>query len=69
MSVKRLAGALDALEQRLETRFNELGSTADAIDAARLKAQVAKSQASAAAEDLADAICDLKSLLAEQTVG
>jgi ABC-type transporter Mla subunit MlaD len=64
-SVKRLAGALDALETRLETRIADLGAKSEAIDAARTQARVAKTQAAAAAEDLADAIRDLKSLIAE----
>jgi len=62
-SVQRLAGALDALEARLEASVADLGAKSEAIDRARLNAEVAKSQASAAAEDLADAIRDLKALL------
>lgn len=65
VSVQRLAGALDALEARLETRVVELGAKSEAIEAARTQAQVAKAQAAAAAEDLADAIRDLKLLIAE----
>ncbi len=64
-SVQRLAGALDALETRLESRIAELGAKSEMIDAARMQARVAKTQAAAAAEDLADAIRDLKSLIAE----
>lgn len=62
-SVQRLAGALDALEARLEASVADLGAKSEAIDRARLNAEVAKSQASAAAEDLADAIRDLKALI------
>jgi hypothetical protein len=64
-SVERLAGALDALESRLEARIGEFGAKTEAIEAARLKAHVAKTQAAAAAEDLADAIRDLRSLIDE----
>lgn len=67
-SVERLAGALNALELRLEARLGDLGAKTEAIEAARLKAQVARSQAAVAAEDLADAIKDLKSLI-EETEG
>jgi hypothetical protein len=63
-SVQRLAGALDALEARLDARLADLGAQSDALDSARLNAQVAKTQAAAAAEDLADAIGDLKALIA-----
>ncbi|MFN0024335.1 MAG: hypothetical protein ACKVS5_10595 [Parvularculaceae bacterium] len=64
-SVQRLAGALDALETRLDARLGDLAAQSDALDAARTKAGVAKAQAAAAAEDLNDAICDLKALIKE----
>jgi hypothetical protein len=64
-SVQRLAGALDTLEARIEARAADLGAMTDAVDAARRQTQVAKSQAGAAADDLADAIRDLKALIAE----
>lgn len=62
-SVKRLAGALDALEAKLEDRIADLKHGEDQIAAARLRARTAKTQAAAAAEDLSDAIRDLKSLI------
>lgn len=62
-SVQRLAGALDALEARLEASVADLGAKSETIDRARLNAEVAKTQAAAAAEDLADAIRDLKALI------
>lgn len=62
-SVKRLAGALDALEAKLEDRLADLTHGEESAAAARVKARTAKTQASAAAEDLADAIRDLKVLV------
>ncbi|HNS88167.1 MAG TPA: hypothetical protein PKH09_14795 [Parvularculaceae bacterium] len=62
-SVKRLAGALDALEEKLEDSLSDLAAKSEAIDQAKIRARTAKTQTSAAAEDLADAIRDLKSLL------
>lgn len=62
-SVKRLAGALDALEARLEDRLSDLKHGEESAASARMKARAAKTQASAAAEDLSDAIRDLKTLI------
>ena len=62
-SVKKLAGALDALEEKLDDRISDLSAKTETIDQAKIRARTAKTQASAAAEDLADAIRDLKSLL------
>lgn len=62
-SVKRLAGALDGLEAKLEDRLADLKHGEESAAAARVKARTAKTQASAAAEDLADAIRDLKILV------
>lgn len=62
-SVKRLAGALDALEAKLDDRLADLKHSDDTIQAARVKARTAKTQASAAAEDLSDAIRDLRALV------
>lgn len=62
-SAQRLAGALNALEARIEDRMSDLSARSESIDAARLRSRTAKVQAAAAAEDLADAIRDLKSLL------
>lgn len=62
-SVKRLAGALDALEAKLEDRISDLSANAETIEAARVRARTAKTQASVAAEDLSDAIRELKSLI------
>ena len=63
-SVKRLAVALDALEDTLGERLTDLGARNETIEQAKIRARTAKTQASAAAEDLADAIRDLKALLA-----
>ncbi|MFZ5618098.1 MAG: hypothetical protein ACOZAA_12355 [Pseudomonadota bacterium] len=62
-SVQRLAGALDALEARLEERIADLSAKSDAIDQAKVRARSAKTQAAGAAEDLADAIAELRSML------
>lgn len=68
-SVQRLAGALDDLETRLAGQIADLGAKSETIEQARLRARSAKVQAAAAAEDLADAIRDLKALLASGTEG
>lgn len=62
-SVKRLAGALDALEGKLEDRLSDLKHGEETIAAARVKSHTARTQASAAAEDLSDAIRDLKAII------
>lgn len=62
-SVKRLAGALDALETQLDDRLTDFSANGEAVAEARLRARTAKTQAAAAAEDLADAVRDLKALL------
>jgi hypothetical protein len=62
-SAQRLAGALDALEARIADRQGDLAAKSDEIDAARVRSRTAKVQAAAAAEDLADAIRDLKRLI------
>jgi hypothetical protein len=68
-SVKRLAGALDALEARLEASLGDQSARAEAVGEARARTRTAKTQASAAAEDLSDAIRDLKALLSDGTGG
>lgn len=68
-SVHRLAGALDALEAKLEDRVADIAIKSEAIEQARIKARTAKTQAAAAAEDLSDAIRDLKSLIATGSGG
>lgn len=62
-SVTRLAGALDALEARLEDRLAEQTDRVRAHEKARSEAGVARAQAAAAADSLAGAIRDLKTLL------
>lgn len=62
-SVRRLAGSLDALETRLEARLEETKDREEALGSARVRARTAKTQAAAAAEDLSDAIRDLKALI------
>lgn len=62
-SVKRLAGALDALDAKLDDQLAELQHSEETVAAARMKARTAKTQASAAAEDLSDAIRDLKAMI------
>ena len=68
-SVHRLAGALDALEAKLEDRIADLAARTETMEQARVKARTAKTQAAAAAEDLADTIRDLKSLIAAGSGG
>ncbi len=68
-SVQQLAGALDALEARLDDRMTDLAARTETIGAAKIRAQTAKTQASAAAEDLSDAIRELKSLIASGARG
>lgn len=63
IAVKRLAGALDALESKLDDRLSDLKQGEETMAAARIKARTAKIQAAAAAEDLSDAIRDLKTLI------
>lgn len=62
-SAQRLAGALDALEARIDDRMTDLATKTESVEAARVKSRTAKVQASAAAEDMADAIRELKALL------
>ena len=64
-SVQRLAGALDALETKIGDRLADLDAKTEAIGAARVRARTAKVQTAAAAEDLADAIKELKALIAD----
>jgi chromosome segregation ATPase len=68
-SVQRLAGALDALESRLDEQRAELAAGSESIEQARLRARTAKTQAAAAAEDLADAVRDLRTLIAPKKEG
>lgn len=68
-SVQRLAGALDALEERLDGQSADLAAKSESIEQARLRARTAKTQAAAAAEDLADAVRDLRTLLAPKKEG
>lgn len=67
-SVKRLAVALDALESKLDDRLADPGGGERAARA-RMKAETAKTQAAAASEDLADAIGELKTLIAKGRKG
>ncbi|NWG93443.1 MAG: hypothetical protein HXY21_13210 [Parvularculaceae bacterium] len=62
--MQRLAGALDALESRLDMQRADLAAKSETIEQARLRARTAKTQATAAAEDLADAVRDLRTLIA-----
>lgn len=64
-AVHSLASALDALEARLDDRLGEFAADADAVDAARRQAKVARTHAAAAAAGLAAAIGELRSLLGE----
>lgn len=64
-AVQGLAGALDALETRLDERLAELAAHGDFSDAARRQARAARAHAGEASEGLAAAIADLKALLAE----
>lgn len=62
-AVSDLATALAALETRLDERLGELGHDAEAADAARRHAREARAHANAAADGLAAAIGDLKTML------
>lgn len=62
-SVKRLAGALDALESKLGDRLGDLRQGEEMMNAARVRARTAKTQAASVAEDLSDAIRELKALI------
>jgi chromosome segregation ATPase len=64
-TVNQLASALDALETRLDERLAELGAHSDAIDAARRQARTARTHAGEASEGIAEAIGELRRLLAE----
>ncbi|MEE2690627.1 MAG: hypothetical protein VX640_03695 [Pseudomonadota bacterium] len=64
-AVQSLAGALDALEARLDERLSELAAHGDFSDAARRQARAARAHAGEAAETLAGAIGDLRALLGE----
>lgn len=64
-TVNQLAGALDALESRLDERLAELGAHSDAIEAARRQARAARTHAGAASEGIAEAIGELRRLMAE----
>lgn len=64
-TVNQLAGALDALETRLDERLAELGAHSDAIEAARRQARAARSHAGEASEGIAEAIGELRRLMAE----
>lgn len=68
-SAIQLAAALDALESRLDERLADLAHQGDAVDAARRQARAAKAHAGEAADGLAEAISDLRSLLAEDDAG
>ncbi|MEQ1931495.1 MAG: hypothetical protein ABL957_13340 [Parvularculaceae bacterium] len=63
-----LTTALDALDERLSDRLSDLALQGDSADAARRHAKVARQRAAEAADDLAGAIGDLKSLLAPPAV-
>ena len=62
-SVRRLAGALDALEARLDEKIADDRHGVEEMAAARLRARTAKTQAAAAAEDLGDAVRELKAII------
>jgi chromosome segregation ATPase len=62
-SLKALQTALDSLEERLAERLGDLAHGADAVDAARRQAKIAKRLTAEAADDLSLAIEDLNSIL------
>lgn len=62
-AVQRLAGALDALEARLDERLSDLTAHGEFSDAAGRQARAARRHAGEASEILAEAIDDLKALL------
>lgn len=64
-AVKNLAGALDALETRLDERLGELSQNTETVEAAHRQARVARGHANEASAGLAQAIGDLKALLGE----
>lgn len=63
-AVKALQAALDALEERLGDRLSDLAQESDAADAARRHARAARAAADEASDLLAEAIDDLKALVA-----
>ena len=62
-AVKTLAGALDALEAKVDERNHDLSDQTDAVVAARRSARAARTYAGEASEELSTAISDLKSML------
>lgn len=62
-AVRSLQEALDVLDERLGERLHDLACQNDAVDAARRQATTARRFAAEAADDLALAIDDLKTLL------
>ena len=62
---ERLAGALDTLETKLDSRLDELESTTEAHDQARRRARIAGAYTRSAASELAASIGDLKALIDE----
>lgn len=64
-TVNQLANALDALESRLDERLHELNCHSDAIEAARRQARAARAHAGRASDGVAEAIGELRRVLAE----
>lgn len=62
-AVQSLAGALDALEAKLDEHKQESAATSDFVEAARRQARVARLQAVSATEGLGEAIGELRTLL------
>lgn len=63
-AVKALKDALDALEERLGDRLHDLAQESDAADSARRHAKAARAAATEASDLIAEAIDDLKELVA-----
>lgn len=62
-SVQTLADALDKLETTLDERIADASADADAVDAARRQAGVAKTHITDASEGLAASMDELRALL------
>ena len=62
-AVLNLAGALETLETKLESRLNDHSADGESFDAARARARAARDQAQNVSKELSGAIDDLKSLL------
>jgi len=59
----RLAGAIDALETKLDQRLDDLEATRDAHELTRRRARIAGAYTRSAANELAASIDDLKALM------